>query len=140
MEILKPTPDEALKMNDYYTLQTTCDSKIKPQVLAKKLCLHICFPLFFGQKIIQTYILSLAKIFQFTSCQSLKLTPNKTNFFDLHIKDEMECLELSIMTKEGQKIWEVNIESGKQSTRTCKTLCRSDLYLLYSFFFLCYFR
>ncbi len=37
MEILKPTPDEALKMNDYYTLQTSCDSKIKPSVLAKSL-------------------------------------------------------------------------------------------------------
>ncbi len=39
MEIVKPVPDEALKINDYYTLQTSCDSKIKPQVLAK-VCLH----------------------------------------------------------------------------------------------------
>ncbi len=37
MEILKPTPDEALKLNDYYTLQSSCDSKIKPAVLAKSL-------------------------------------------------------------------------------------------------------
>ncbi|XP_016117335.1 NACHT, LRR and PYD domains-containing protein 1b allele 5-like [Sinocyclocheilus grahami] len=75
MEILKPTPDEALKIDDSYTLKTSGGSKIKPS--------------------------------------SLKLTPNKTNFFDLHIQDANEPIELCIMTKEGQQIWEVNIESDE---------------------------
>ncbi len=114
MEILKPTPDEALKIFGRYTLQTSCDSKIKPQVGYLQ---RFAFTfLFFCSKIIQTYMLSLSKIFQFTSCQKLKLTPCKANFFDLHIKDEMECFEICIMTKEGQKIWDVDIESGKQPT------------------------
>ncbi|KAK2914423.1 hypothetical protein Q8A67_002822 [Cirrhinus molitorella] len=54
-----------------------------------------------------------------TSCgskikpSSLKMTPGKTNFFDLHLQDAKECVELSIETKEGHKIWEVNIESDE---------------------------
>ncbi|KAI2643030.1 hypothetical protein H4Q32_027696 [Labeo rohita] len=54
-----------------------------------------------------------------TSCDSkikpssLKLTPGKANFFDIHLQDVKECLELSIETKEGQKIWDVNIESDE---------------------------
>ncbi|XP_016391207.1 NACHT, LRR and PYD domains-containing protein 1b allele 5-like [Sinocyclocheilus rhinocerous] len=76
-----------------------------------------------------------------TSCdskikpQSLKLTPGKTNFFDLHIQDAKECLELSIETKEGQKIWDVNIEPDEFNTNSSasdwrlKTINRSVLIL-----------
>ncbi|KTF87735.1 hypothetical protein cypCar_00042882 [Cyprinus carpio] len=80
MEIVKPTPDEGLTMDDSYTLKTSCESKIKPP--------------------------------------SLKLTPGKTNFFDLHIQDAKECLELSIETKEGHKIWDVNIKSEEFNTNS----------------------
>lgn len=59
-------------------------------------------------------MLPLSKIFQFT-CQSLNLTTRKANFFDVHIKDAEECIELHIMTKEDEKIWDVNIESGKHT-------------------------
>ncbi len=49
MEIVKPTPDKPLKINDSYTLKTSCDSEIKPLVLAK-VCLHniFIFFIFFG--------------------------------------------------------------------------------------------
>ncbi|XP_050961167.1 NACHT, LRR and PYD domains-containing protein 1 homolog [Labeo rohita] len=75
MEIVKPTPHKALKIDDGYTLKTSRDSKIKPP--------------------------------------SLELTPCKANFFDIHIKDAKECLELYIMTKKDEKIWDVNIESDE---------------------------
>ncbi|XP_042584743.1 NACHT, LRR and PYD domains-containing protein 1 homolog isoform X1 [Cyprinus carpio] len=97
MEIVKPTPDEGLTMDDSYTLKTSCESKIKPP--------------------------------------SLKLTPGKTNFFDLHIQDAKECLELSIETKEGHKIWDVNIKSEEFNTNSSasdwrlKTINRSVLIL-----------
>ncbi len=85
-------------------------------------------------------MLSLSKIFQFASCQSLKLTPNKTNFFDVHIKDEKECLDLCIMTKEGQKIWDVNIQSGNNPQELAK-LSADQIFIFYILMFcLCSFR
>ncbi|KAK9972422.1 hypothetical protein ABG768_025729 [Culter alburnus] len=77
MRIIKPKPDKALKIDDCYTLKTSCDSTIKPP--------------------------------------SLNLTTRKANFFDVHIKDAEECIELHIMTKEDEKIWDVNIESDEFS-------------------------
>ncbi|KAK2914433.1 hypothetical protein Q8A67_002832 [Cirrhinus molitorella] len=90
MEILKPTPNEPFKLDDCYTLKTSCDSKIKPT--------------------------------------SLKVIPGKTNFFDLHIKDDVECVELSIETKDGQKIWDVNIES-EEFKMTSTAVNRTELML-----------
>ncbi len=52
------------------------------------------------------------------------------------MQDAKERIELYIMTKEDKKIWDVNIESGKEPTRTRETLCRSALYLLYVLFIL----
>ncbi|XP_026071814.1 NACHT, LRR and PYD domains-containing protein 1b allele 5-like [Carassius auratus] len=75
MEILKPTPDEALKIDESFTLKASSGCKIKPS--------------------------------------SLKLTPNKTNFFDLHIQDPNEPIEISMMTKDGQNVWEVYLESDE---------------------------
>uniref|UniRef100_A0A8C2C2J8 FIIND domain-containing protein n=1 Tax=Cyprinus carpio TaxID=7962 RepID=A0A8C2C2J8_CYPCA len=78
IEILKPTPDEALKIDDCFTLKTSSDCKIKPS--------------------------------------NLKLIPNKANFFDIHIQDANEPIELFMMTKEDKRIWEVNIEADEFNT------------------------
>ncbi len=44
------------------------------------------------------------------------------------------------MTKEDKKIWDVNIESGKQPTRTCKIMqISSYLIYIYIYFFIFYF-
>ncbi|XP_051756522.1 NACHT, LRR and PYD domains-containing protein 1 homolog isoform X2 [Ctenopharyngodon idella] len=84
MRIVKPKPNKALKMNDCYTLKTSCDSTIKPP--------------------------------------SLNLTTCKANFFDVHIKDAKECIELHIMTKEDKKIWDVNIESDEFNSSVSDSL------------------
>ncbi|XP_058638850.1 NACHT, LRR and PYD domains-containing protein 1 homolog isoform X3 [Onychostoma macrolepis] len=46
MEILKPTPDKPLKIDDSYTLKTSCDSEIKPLSLTLTPCKTNFFDLY----------------------------------------------------------------------------------------------
>ncbi|XP_052458989.1 NACHT, LRR and PYD domains-containing protein 1 homolog [Carassius gibelio] len=57
-EIVKPTPNEALKIDKFYTLKTSCDSKINPQDLKLTPCKANFFDLYIqdGKKPIELYI------------------------------------------------------------------------------------
>uniref|UniRef100_A0A8C1TPI2 FIIND domain-containing protein n=1 Tax=Cyprinus carpio TaxID=7962 RepID=A0A8C1TPI2_CYPCA len=46
VEIVKPTPDEGLTMDDSYTLKTSCDSEIKPPSLTLTRCKANFFDLY----------------------------------------------------------------------------------------------
>ncbi|XP_026116258.1 NACHT, LRR and PYD domains-containing protein 1b allele 5-like [Carassius auratus] len=58
MEIVKPTPNKALKINKFYTLKTSCDSKINPQDLKLTPSKANFFDLYIqdGKKPIELYI------------------------------------------------------------------------------------
>uniref|UniRef100_A0A8C2I9P2 FIIND domain-containing protein n=1 Tax=Cyprinus carpio TaxID=7962 RepID=A0A8C2I9P2_CYPCA len=58
MEIVKPSPDEALKIDNCYTLKTSCDSKIKPPNLQLTPCKANFFDLYIqdAKKPIELYI------------------------------------------------------------------------------------
>ncbi|KTG04816.1 hypothetical protein cypCar_00040370 [Cyprinus carpio] len=60
MEIVKPSPDKALKIDDCYTLKTSCDSRIKPQNLKLTPCKANFFDLYIqaAKKPIELYIMT----------------------------------------------------------------------------------